>query len=223
MTFRAVLRKINESPWFCKPAEVVRRFNEDNGGLFAAGLAFFMLLSFAPLILTGVAVLGFFIDPMQAQDMVKHLVSGMVPSGGAQSELRHFFNQRLDVGGQVQQIVNGRKIAGIIGFLTLIWTSMQIFVNASTAMNAAFEVKEKRSWLGLRAVALGLLVAGGVLTTLTLFLSAAPSAVAHFELPIARYASGSILDGDVLFRASCNSAQRAPLCRHLQVFAQHGR
>jgi membrane protein len=177
---KQLVNHLMKKPWVHFPMTVMERFGRDNGGLFAAGLAFFMLLSFAPLILTGVAVMAFFIhDPAQSAEKVRQLVQGLFPSGGAQSEINHFLSDRLNVNGQVDTLVKGRSIAGIIGFLTLVWTSMQIFINASSAMNAAFEVPEKRPWILLRAVAFGLLVVSGILVSFTLFLSTAPSAISR--------------------------------------------
>ena len=162
------------------PVTVMTRFGNDNGGLFAAGLAFFMVLSLAPLILTAVAVMAFFIhDPAQASEKVVGLVQGLFPKG-AQKELTGYFVGRLGINGAIGKLIHGRLLAGIIGILTLLWASMQIFINASTAMNAAFEVKEKRSWVLLRAIALGMLFISGILMSLSLFLSTAPNAIARF-------------------------------------------
>ena len=48
-------------------------------------------------------------------------------------------------------------LAVMFGF-GLLWSAMQIFVNASTPMNAAFRAKETRNWFRLRLTALGLLL-----------------------------------------------------------------
>jgi len=176
-----LLDKVMHQPWAAFPIAVARRFGEDNGGLFAAGLSFFALLSFAPLLLTSAAVLAFFIQsPAEAAHSVQLLVVSFFPNGGAQDEINHLLVTRLNLNGQVIALVRGRAGAIVVGFVTLIWTSIQIFVNAATAMNAAFEVTESRSWLKIRVIALGLMVASGFLILATLGLSAAPQTVAGF-------------------------------------------
>ena len=74
-------------------------------------------------------------------------------------------------------IINGHGIAGIVGFLGVVWAAIQIFVNGSTAMNAAWETKEKRNWFVLRGVALGLLVGAGLLLVLSLGVTALSTAI----------------------------------------------
>ncbi len=57
-------------------------------------------------------------------------------------------------------------------WLAVVWAAIQIFINGSTAMNAAWETQEKRNWFQLRGVALGLLVGTGVLLVLSLAVTA---------------------------------------------------
>jgi membrane protein len=61
-----------------------------------------------------------------------------------------------------------RGIAGIIGVISLFWAAMQIFVNATTPMNAAFRTKETRGFIKLRLTALALLFGAGSLFLLAL-------------------------------------------------------
>lgn len=164
--------------------EVIRRFGADNGWIFAAGLAFFMLLSFAPLILTTVAVLGFFIHKGDATLYVTHAVKSLLPAGGASAEAQRFVADRLNVEGQAHSVIANRELASVLGLLALIWASIQVFVNGANAMNGAWEVEETRNWFVLRAISLCLLVASGTLILLTIYLSAAPLAIARLHLPI---------------------------------------
>lgn len=163
---------------------VFQRFGEENGGFYAAGLAFFLLLSFAPLILSGVAVLGFFIDVHTATQKVTEMIQNLLPDGGARDEATRFLTERMHIEDQVRSVIAHRGVAGLIGFLSLIWAAIQIFLNAGVAMDAIWEVKETRNWFLLRAMALGLMVLTGVLLVITLLLSGAPTAIAHFNLPI---------------------------------------
>ena len=168
-------------PWLSFPVTVLERFGRDNGGLFAAGLSFFMLLSMAPLLLTSAAVMACFIhSPLQVSREVGQMVGGFLPSGTSENSVTQILIRRIGLMDRFSEMVRGRTVAGVLGFAALIWSSMQIFVNASVAMNAALEVHERRSWLGVRATAVGLMFTSAVLIAITLFLTAVPSAIVDF-------------------------------------------
>jgi membrane protein len=164
---------------------VAQRFGRNNGGIYAGALSFFMLLAFVPMVLTGVAILGFFFhNPQEAAFRMDQLVHNLLPAGGVSQEATHLLRERLNLDQAARGVVEKRGIAGFFGLLSLIWASLQIFINAAAAMNDSWQVEERRNWFVLRGIALGLMVASGVLLTLTLFLSGAPNAVAKFNLPI---------------------------------------
>jgi membrane protein len=75
----------------------------------------------------------------------------------------------------------------IIGLLSLTWASMQIYLTGSTAMNMAFEVKERRNWIEIHVIAFGLLVVTGLLLLVSIFLSGAPGAVHTFARPLVEH------------------------------------
>jgi membrane protein len=83
----------------------------------------------------------------------------------------------------VATLIHTRSIAYLIGLMSLLWVSLQIFVNAAPAMNAAFAVEEQRGWVKLRLVALGLLTGTGVLFVLSFLSNSGPGFVRrlHFS------------------------------------------
>lgn len=164
---------------------VAQRFGRDNGGIYAGALSFFMLLAFVPMVLTGVAILAHFVKtPHEATIRVEQMVHNLLPAGAASREATLLLDKQLNLDDAAKGVVQKRGIAGILGLLSLIWASLQIFINASAAMNDAWEVKETRNWFVLRGVALALMVASGILVIITLLLSGAPSAIAKFNLPV---------------------------------------
>ncbi len=163
---------------------VFQRFGDDNGGFYAAGLAFFVILSFAPILITGISVLGFFINVHTASTQVTEMIQNLLPRGGARDEMHKFLTTNMHLDQQVRSVINHRGIAGVFGFLSLLWATIQIFINASIAMNAMWEVKETRNWFLVRGLAVGLLIVTSSLTVFSLLLSGAPSAVADFKLPV---------------------------------------
>lgn len=150
--------------------ELFKRFSGDYCGAWAASLSFFSILSIPPVLLCGLAVLGFVIqDPPTATAQVQKILANVLPGGqeSAQAQAASIIAQ-LNVEKSVTTLQAQRGIAGIIGVLSLFWASIQIFVNASTPMNAAFRVKETRGFIKLRLTALGLLFGAGLLFLLAL-------------------------------------------------------
>jgi len=143
--------------------ELFNRFSGDYCAAWAASLSFFAILSIAPILLCGLAVLGFIIhDPARATEQVQHLLANVLPGSAstAQTQAKDII-QEFKVEESVQTLYTQRGVAGIIGVLSLFWAAMQIFVNATTPMNAAFRTRESRNWLKLRLVALGLFISAG--------------------------------------------------------------
>ena len=170
--------------------DVFERFGKDNGGLLAAGLAFFLVLALVPLLLVGLWGLGLVYahKPDEAVAQIQSLLATRVLPGAANKEVVKFMQQANistadgHAGPTLMNIINGHGIAGVVGFLGVVWAAMQIFVNGSTAMNAAWEAKENRNWFVLRGVALGLLIGGGLLLVLSLVVTAVSTAISASRL-----------------------------------------
>lgn len=171
-----LLDRIKHIFWVKFLLDVFAHFGKDNGGLLAAGLAFFMVLAFVPLLLVGLWVLAHLYAnrPDEAVQKIQELLSTQVMPGAAGSEVKHLMERAaiVDAQGHAGQtllnILHKRGIAGIIGILGVVWAAMQIFINGAVAMNAAWETAEKRGWVKLRLVALALLVGGGALLVVSL-------------------------------------------------------
>lgn len=160
--------------------DVFDRFGRDNGGLLAAGLAFFLVLAFVPLVLVGLWALGHLYadQPDRAVAQIQSLLQSQILPGAAGNEVKHLMERASisdpqgHAGPTLLKILNGRGVAGLVGLLGIVWASIQIFINGSTAMNAAWQAKETRNWFQLRGIALALLVGTGVLLVLSLVATA---------------------------------------------------
>jgi membrane protein len=181
--FYARLRRIF---WIRFLIDVFARFGRDNGGLLAAGLAFFLILAFVPLLLVGLWLMGhlYVHHPDEALRQIEtKIIPQIIPSGApgphgggaASGEVVHLM-ERAGIassdgdhaGPTLLRLLHGHGLAGLLGLLTTIWAAVQIFINGSTAMNAAWETKEKRNWFVVRLIALSLLVATGIMLVLSL-------------------------------------------------------
>ena len=176
----SVMAWLQHFRWVKFTFDVFQRFGKDNGGLLAAGLAFFMVLALVPLLLVGLWVLGLFYahKPDEAVMQIQTLLSTRILPGAAGAEVQHLMERASisdghgHAGATLLRILRGHGVAGLLALLAVIWAAIQIFINGSTAMNAAWETTEKRNWFVLRGVALGLLVGTGVLLVLSLAVTA---------------------------------------------------
>ena len=135
--------------------ELFRRFGKDRCGAYAAALTFFSILSIVPALVVALAALAFlFQDPGEAMHRLQGLIAGILPGDFAGKAARASMKE-ANVQKSVEDLIKTRGIAGVIGLLSLVWATLQIFVNAAPAMNTAFEVVEKRGWIKLRLVAWG--------------------------------------------------------------------
>ena len=165
--------------------DVFERFGRDNGGLLAGGLAFFLVLAFVPLLLVGLWVLGLVYahEPDKAVVQIQTLLTTQILPGAAGDEVKHLM-ERANIsdghghaGPTLLNLLAGHGIAGLIGLAGIVWAAMQIFINGSTVMNAAWGAAEKRNWLALRGVALALLVGTGILLVASLAVTAFSTAI----------------------------------------------
>jgi membrane protein len=162
---------------------VWKRFSEDQGPVLAAGLTFFTLLSIVPLLLVALAVRGFVMDsPHQAILKMQDVVAHMLPGPAGVQAFRQIA-QQIDLEKTLAGLMSSRGIALYTGGLSLLWAALQIFVNATTQMNAAFDVKESRSWTRLRLNALLVLVVASVLFVASLLPSSGPQFVRNLHIP----------------------------------------
>jgi membrane protein len=176
--------KILSQPWVQFVLEVFQRFGRDNGGLYAAGLAFFVLLALVPIILTSVAVVSCFVNVHETSIKMTDLIRSFFPAGGARAEVVQLLTNQFHIEDQVRGVIRDRGLAGIIGFLSLIWAAMQIFLNAASAMNSMWEARETRNFFMQRIVVFLLMIVTGGIVGLSLLLSTVTPAMTRFHVPI---------------------------------------
>lgn len=170
--------------------ELFNRFNADNCGAWAAALSFFSLLALPSVLLCGLAVLGFLIkSPDAAVSQTKSVIARLLPGEAAQAQSEKIIEQ-LNVKQSAEAVQKRRGVTGLIGVALLLWSAIQIFVNAATPMNAAFHTEEKRNWLKLHLTALGLLGGCGLLFLLSLLPAFGAQLLRSFHVGFASNAAG---------------------------------
>ena len=109
-----------------------------------------------PLLLVGLWALGlvFAHRPDEALQKIVGLLSSQILPGAAGNEVQHLMwragiaadENAQHAGPTLLHVLQGHGIAGVVGLLGVVWAAMQIFINGSTAMNAAWQTPEKRNW-----------------------------------------------------------------------------
>ncbi|HEY3414966.1 MAG TPA: YihY/virulence factor BrkB family protein [Armatimonadota bacterium] len=159
-----------------------KRFMVDKCPVMAAAMSFFSLLSIVPMLLVAIGALAIFTgSTYEATRQIENLGVRMLPGKAAQDAFLQL-TQQLDLHGFVHNLKHAGPRNLAIGVITLLWAALQIFVNASGSLNAAFEVEEKRSWFRLRLVA-AWVMCGAVLFFLLSFASTAGPDVVRRILP----------------------------------------
>lgn len=142
-----------------------------------ASLAFYAVLSLAPLVILAIALAGSMVGMqaareellLQFQDLL-----GTVGAGAVRDMIGH------------AQSVHPTSVASALGLLTLLFGASQIFSELQSALNKIWEVDSARSGGGILAVvrrrffSLGLVLAIGLLLLVSLLLSAALAAIGKF-------------------------------------------
>lgn len=118
---------------------------EDNASRLAAALAYYSLLSLAPLLVISVAVAGFFLGPEAAQGRVVGELGSVVGSEAAQGIQSTVASAQSPAGG---------VISTVVGVITLFIGASGVFGELQASLNTIWEVKPKPGrgiWGELRA------------------------------------------------------------------------
>jgi len=98
----------------------------------AASLAFFMLLSFFPLVFILLYVIGFFVSQDQiGYDFLLNFLEGFFPSLGA------------DMAEEIKRVAAQQVVRHVV-LLTFVWFGLLVFYEVDYAVNVAFETQQKR-------------------------------------------------------------------------------
>lgn len=169
------------SPWAIPAAgwrAVLRRTwqeaGEDNIGLISAGVAFYAFLSIVPLLGAVVLTYGIVADPQTVNGNVAQLTAVM-PAQVAGL-----------IGDQLLQVVGtsgGKKGFGLlVALLIALYGATKGAGAIVTALNVAYEEKEKRGFVRLNLLQFGIVV-GGVVVALAALASTGLMALAHRLIP----------------------------------------
>ena len=113
--------------------------NDDNLGMIAAGAAFYIIASIAPILAALVLSYGLFADAQTVQGNIRDLFAA-VPK-----DVAVLISQQLDT---VVSGSQGKKGFGLVAALSIaLYGGSKAATSMMTALNVAYEVKDKRNFL----------------------------------------------------------------------------
>lgn len=112
-----------------------RRTHEHHVFLFAGGLSFSLFFCTIPFVLIIFFVLGNVLDSASMQSQVNTLIDAVIPY----SKYAHFV--RDIISNSIQEVVQYKKLAGIIGGFILFFAASELFSSMRTVLNKVFGVE----------------------------------------------------------------------------------
>lgn len=143
---------LKDRPLVRRAFRLNERYAEDQGGYLAAAIAYYGFLSFFPLVLLALSVIGFVLAArpgLQAemQDAVARSVPGL----------------EALVGRNLTRIAEARAGAGVIGLLGLLWTGTGVVGAGRNSVRQVFREGPPKGGLGDKAWLLGVTIGLGLI------------------------------------------------------------
>lgn len=152
-------------------------FRKDHCQQLAAAISYHVLFSIFPLAITGVGILGLFMQSDAARNTIVDAVLKVVPLTDAGStQLRHLLSS---IGG-------GAGAIGTLGFVGVLWSASGMMAAIRTALNIAWDTDQQRPFFKGKAVDILLLGASFVVVAAALAVTIVTS--------VARRGSGYLPD-----------------------------
>jgi membrane protein len=146
-----------------------KKFGAEDGALIAAAISFYGLLTLLPILLLGVAVLGFVVGSSdKAFDTVVSFFNSFMPTSTFVVET-------------LRGLVRARGTIGWIGIVSLLWTGSQFFVTVQTSMDGIWEVGAKPGYIKTRVKGIVMLIVFGVFLMISVASSSLTSLLQHWQ------------------------------------------
>ncbi|WP_437913940.1 YihY/virulence factor BrkB family protein [Sorangium sp. So ce302] len=163
-----------EIPWKDFLNDIKQECLKDKIDTVAASLAFFGVLAIFPFLLFAVALAGLVIDPAESAQLMGELYQVAPPA------VANILGERL------QALTGGQSPALLtVGALGAVWAASGGVTALMDALNSAYGVEDRRSYLKRRGIALLVTIGGAVLLTVASAIAVATPALAAHLGPFA--------------------------------------
>jgi len=150
--------------------ESIRDFSVNDGTNMAASISFYIVLSFIPLLLLSISLIGFFAGNSPVHfDQIIAKIRIILP----------FIDEGMT--GVLRKTVAGREAIGGGGIIILLWSANKIFTSSERVLNRIFQIKKKRGYVKSNLIALGLALALGLSLVVSVGLGIVASLVGNVQ------------------------------------------
>jgi membrane protein len=136
------------------------KFNDDNGFFLASGITFNILINLIPFIMLLLASVGTYLyNDQEVLNYIRAYFRDVAPA--------------LDpkIMSNLTEVIQNRKIVGILGFAGLLWFSTCVFGSLRIALNIVFRVEKSRGMLRGIGIDLLMIFLAGILLLVSMILS----------------------------------------------------
>ena len=151
----------------------LRKFNDDNGFFLSSGITFNILINLIPFIMLLLALVGTYLyNDQEVLNHIRAYFRDMAPA--------------LDpkIMGHLMDLIQSRRIVGIVGFVGLLWFSTWVFGSLRIALNIVFRVGKRRGMLWGIAMDLLMILLAGILLLVSMILSSAVTLLQSYQVRI---------------------------------------
>jgi len=142
---------------------VYQRFTSEHLMIYGASLAFGIMLCLIPWALLMFSAFGFFLSAEESMQVVEEYIGQFIMLPGYENEISQQLQSRLN------DLVDYRQTAGIIGLLGVLWIATFLFGAARTILDEIFKVTITKNIFIQKLRDLQVLIILGVLFIITLF------------------------------------------------------
>ena len=142
--------------------QALKKFNDDNGFFLSSGIAFNVLINLIPFIMLLLVLAGaYFYNDQAVNNHIRAYFRDVAPV--LDPKIMKIFTD----------VIQNRKIVGILGFICLLWFSTCVFGSLRVALNIVFRVeKSEGMWHGI-GIDLVMIYLAGILLIVSMILSSA--------------------------------------------------
>lgn len=149
-----------------------REFQNDDGFIMAAAIAYYALFSFFPVVLLMITVFSFFFSSATAQKAVIAWAERYIPASG---DL---------IRANISQILRVRGTVSIMALVGLLWSASSVFTALYRAVNRAWDLTELRPFWQQKLLAFGMMVGAGGLLFLSIVSATFFNVIRRLRLPL---------------------------------------
>lgn len=117
----------------------IERFDQHHVFLFSGALSFSLFLCIIPITLIMFFILGNFLSSVEFVGRINTFIDALIPY----QDYAEF--AKTLIGGRIEELVEYRNVAGIIGFSALLFAASGFFSSIRTVLHTVFDVPEERN------------------------------------------------------------------------------